>query len=170
MKYIMLLTLLASLSVHTTFYISDPYKLARKARVEKHFHDCLVLAKRAEHIDPSALGPVFYEGLCAERVGRFLEAYNAFEHARRIDPTDSDTYNNISILAIKMVRIQQARIAIQQFQSRFPKDPRLSMLRRLLAGLIEVRSRSKLSDTEIRRIILFTYLKHKRDRVLAQTR
>ncbi len=100
-----------------------------------------------------------------EHRGDFAKAHTHFSIASRLDPKNSDTWNNIALMSIKDVRLARARAEAAEFLRRFPADKRISILRDLIRQAEEHLQKSRMSEQETRQIIREIYLnsprKHK---------
>lgn len=156
------LVAIAPLYIHASPQVSDHFEIARAAYAIHDYQNCLKYAQMAEEEFRDSASPAFHVGLCAERVGKFELAYDAFRRSRSKDPSDPDVYNNLVILSIKTLSVQRAEADLQTFQSKFPLDKRISELRAMINGIKELRAQSGMSDDEMRAVILESYLNKKR--------
>lgn len=162
---VFVLVTVAPLYAHALADVSDHFELARAAYANHDYQNCIKYAQLAENEFPNSPSPSFHIGLCAERLGKFDVAYNAFARSKAKDPTDPDVHNNLVILAIKAVSIHRAEVSLREFQRKFPSDGRIIQLQNMLNGLKDLRAQATMSDDEIRKVILESYLEQKRKEV-----
>lgn len=145
-----------------TVDIADPLESAESAFAQGRLENCLAESTEAKKYRNRRARPFFLAGLCSERLGDFDRSYKEFEKAKEIEPLNPQTYENLVGLALKRMDMAGAEKNLDEYRTRFPKDPRINSLKTLIDALKQIRAKSGKTDDELRKIMLEEYLAMKR--------
>jgi Flp pilus assembly protein TadD len=83
---------------------------------------------------PDDAHAVYDLALVADRRQQYHDAREGYLRALRLDPQMADARYNLAVLTFSRGAVQEAQHDADEFAARYPNDPRILPLRRMLAS------------------------------------